>query len=124
MRLGRYGEARRELEREMSTSGRTSGYLIQLALLDVYDGHAARGRALADSVLMSTPGARLQYPLLALVYAKLADRPRTLAMLESAVTAHADEAEEIVIAPELDAFRDDPVYLRAVQALRLSKVDP
>jgi len=121
MRLGRYDEARREIEREMSTAGRTPGYLIELALLDVYDGKAARGRALADSVLRSTPPGRLQYPLLSLVYGKLGDRRQTLAMLENAVTTHADEVEEIVIAPELDAFRSDPVYREVVRKLGLAR---
>ena len=121
LRRGELAESRRELDREMAGSGRTPQYLIQLALLDAYDGQQARSRSLADSLVRSTPPARLQYPLLAVVYARLGDRSKTLAMLDAAVMAHSDEIEEIVIAPELDAMRGDSSYRQVVQRLGLTR---
>ena len=124
LRLGRLEEARGELEREMAATGRTPAYLIQLALIDVYDGNAGRARALADSLRASTPPARLQYPLIAMVYAKLGDRRRTLEMLDEAVTSHADEVEEIVIEPEFDSLRSDPAFRDVVRRIGLEKAAP
>ena len=54
------------------------------------------------------------------MYARLGDRPKTLAMLDAAVMAHSDEIEEIVIAPEFDAMRGDASYQKVVQRLGLT----
>ena len=45
-------------------------------------------------------------------------------MLDAAVMAHSDEIEEIVIAPEFDAMRDDAAYRQVVKRLGLSQVRP
>ena len=58
------------------------------------------------------------------MYARLGDRSKTLAMLDAAVMAHSDEIEEIVIAPEFDAMRDDAAYRQVVKRLGLSQVRP
>jgi DNA-binding SARP family transcriptional activator/TolB-like protein/Tfp pilus assembly protein PilF len=120
MRMGRLAEARRELELEMGASGRTPTYLVQLALIDAYDGRVARARTLADSLLRTTPPARTPYPLFALVFARLGDRERTLAMLDATVMAHSDDVEDVVTFPELDSLRSDPAYREIVRKLGLA----
>ena len=119
MRLGRNDEARRELDREMSASGRTPQYVLQRALVEAHAGNLAVARMIADSVQRSTLPIRLPLTMLALVHAQLNDGQRVFELVESAVTARAVEIEEEVHAPEFDAFANDPRFRRVLSRLGL-----
>ena len=121
--LGEHDAARAYFERAVEQSGRHPIALSNLAVAYAEVGREADARALLRELLILSEQRYLSPTLIANIYFQLGDLDDAFSWLERAVELRTRDVIFLPIEPAYDGVRDDPRYLKIVEAMGLRSSD-